>query len=146
MLPTVRRAYRNPFEELQREIDSVFNRAWMQPGNGSGGSEWQTAAYPVDIHETEDSFVVSAELPGFKREEIDVTLEQGVLTISAERQAEESKGQPHLQERRYTRVTRSFRLGQAVDEGRVNAQLEDGVLKLTLPKREEVKPRRIEVK
>lgn len=143
MLPTLRRSYRNPFEELQREIDSVFNRAWGPQGNGG---DWQTAAYPVDIRETDEHLVVEAELPGFTREQIDVTLEQGVLTITAERKSEEQPGQPHLRERQFTRVTRSFRLGQAVDEGKVNARLEHGVLTLTLPKREEVKPRRIEVK
>src|SRR5690606_7809254 len=96
--------------------------------------------------EEDDHITVEAELPGFKRDEISVTMEQGVLTIDAERKVEEKKGHPQLNERRWTRVTRSFRLGQAVDEGKVDAKLEDGVLTLTLPKREEVKPRRIEVK
>lgn len=144
MLPIVHRSFRNPFEELQNEIDQVFNRVWASTEDGG---RWTTSAsYPVDITEEDDHITVEAELPGFKRDEISVTMEQGVLTIDAERKVEEKKGHPQLNERRWTRVTRSFRLGQAVDEGKVDAKLEDGVLTLTLPKREEVKPRRIEVK
>lgn len=145
MLPTLRRNARNPFDMLQREIDDVFNRVWHHDRD----LDWNGVGhYPVDIRETDDNLIVEAEMPGFKRDEIEVTLEQGVLTIHAERNAEqdESKGQTHLHERRFSRVTRSFRLGQAVDENKVDARLEDGVLTLTLHKREEVKPRRIEVK
>ena len=143
MLPTLRRSsYRTPFAELQQEIDRAFDRAWPGEDGGNG----LTASYPVDIHEHDDHVEVEAELPGFTRDQINVTLEQGVLTITAERKPEEKKGQAQLNERRYTRVSRAFRLGQAVDEGKVQAKLHDGVLTLTLPKREEVKPRRIEVK
>ena len=145
MLPTLRRSgFVTPFEELQREIDSAFDRTWGRVENGRGSGA--LASYPVDIHEHDDHLIVEAELPGFKREEINVTLEQGVLTIHAERSAEEKPGTPHLNERRFTRVSRSFRLGQAVDEAQVDATYEDGILRLTLPKREEIKPRRIEVK
>lgn len=145
MLPTLRRSTRSPFDVLQREIDDVFNRVWQADDNGGWSG---VGSYPVDIRETDDNLVVEAEMPGFKRDEIDVTLEQGVLTINGQRkmEAEKDKGQAHLNERRFTRVTRSFRLGQAVDENNVDAKLEDGVLTLTLHKREEVKPRRIEVK
>ncbi len=143
MLPTVRRTFHSPFFDLQREIDRAFNRAW--DGGETNGADL-TASYPVDVHEQDDHMIVHAELPGFKRDEIEVTLEQGVLTITAERKPEEVSGQPHLRERRFTRVTRSFRLGQAVDEQKVDAKLEDGVLRLILPKREELKPRKIEVK
>lgn len=145
MLPTLRRQNRSigPFEELQREIDSALGRAWTAGDGDDGG----TGVYPVDIRETEDSFVVDAELPGFKREEIVVTLEQGVLTIRAERKAaaEAEKGSPQLRERRFTRVVRSFALGQAFDESKVHAKLEDGVLRLTLPKREDATPKRIAI-
>jgi HSP20 family protein len=142
MLPTTTRRTLNPFAVLQREIDDVFDRAFA----GDNGGTWAPAGYPVDIREHDDHLIVEAELPGFKRSEINVTLEQGVLTIEAVRKEEEKPGQPHLTERRFSRVTRSFRLGQAVDDGKVQAKLEDGVLTLTLPKRDEVKPRRIEVK
>lgn len=144
MLPT--RRVDSPFDVLQREIDRAFDRAWGW--SDDGGAAGRTAAYPVDIRETDEAIVVEAELPGFKKDEIEVSMEQGVLSINAQRKAaEEHKGeQEHLTERRFTRVSRSFRLPLPVDESQVNAQLDGGVLTLTLPKREEVKPRRIEVK
>ena len=139
MVPSVRR-YENPFEML-RDMDRFFNRAVNGADEGMG-----TAAYPVDIHEDENHIYVEAELPGFKREEIEVNFDQGVLTINASRQSEEQQGETHLNERRFTRVSRRFSMPNTVDTGKVQAKLEDGVLRLTLPKREEVKPRRIEVK
>lgn len=142
MLPTLRRNVRSPFDTL-REIDDAIGRAWQGDDNGGWGG---VGSYPVDIHETDDDIVVEAEMPGFKRDEIEVTLEQGVLAINASRKTSEPKGEKHLSERRFTRVTRSFRLGQAVDENSVEAKLEDGLLTLTLHKREEVKPRKITVK
>lgn len=141
MLPATRRES-TPFDLLQREIDRAFDRVWGMGGNGG----YQTAAYPVDIREDDNNIIVEAEMPGFKNEEIEVTMEQGVLTINGSRKEEEKKGDKHLTERRFTRVTRSFRLPTPVDEGKVDAHLEHGVLTLTLPKREEVKPRRIQVK
>jgi HSP20 family protein len=141
MLPTLRRIYRNPFDDFQREIDRALSTGWPV-----ADGDLATAAYPVDIHEDDDSITVEAEMPGFKRDEINVTLEQGVLSISAERETQEkSKGAQHLTERCYRRVARSFKLPVAVDESKVDAHLEDGVLTLKLAKREEVKPRRIEV-
>ncbi|MEX0885065.1 MAG: Hsp20/alpha crystallin family protein [Phycisphaeraceae bacterium] len=142
MLPMMTRRD-NPFELLQREMDRAFDRAW-------GGRELQatTAAYPVDISEDDNNIIVEAELPGFKKDEINVTMEQGVLSIAAQREAGngQDKGERHLTERQFTRVARSFRLPVAVDEANVQCKLDDGVLTVTLPKREEVKPRKIEVK
>ena len=142
MLPTTRRSAVSPFDLLHREIDRALDRAWGNGGEMLAGA----AAYPVDIHEDENNIIVEAELPGFKKDEIDVSMEQGVLTINAMRKPEERKTEHHLSERRFARVSRSFRLPIAVDENKVEAHLEHGLLTLTLPKREEVKPRRIEVK
>ena len=145
MLPMTRRGD-NPFEML-REIDRAFDWPWYLRGNGGRVTEGATAAYPVDIREDDNHVYVEAELPGFNKDEIEVTMEQGVLTINAQRKIEERKGEEqHLTERRFTRVSRSFRLPTPVDEGNIDAHLESGVLTLSLPKREEVKPRRIEVK
>jgi HSP20 family protein len=113
---------------------------------GDGGEEALVGAYPVDIREDDNNVYVDAELPGFKREQVDVTIENGILTIQAERQPDEQQGDSHLRERRYTRVARSFTLPNGVDENSVDAKLDDGVLKLTLQKSEQVKPRKIEVK
>ncbi len=143
MLPTRRTAsgiWRDPFENLHRDFDRMLSRHFADEENNLVG------AYPVDIREDEDNLYVDAELPGFGRDDVNVTIENGVLTIEAERKAEEQPGAQHLHERRYTRVARSFTLPKTVDENKVDATLADGVLKLTLHKREEVKPRKIEVK
>ncbi len=140
MLPTLRRIYRNPFDEIQNELERVVGSGWS-----NGNSELATAAYPVDIHEDADSITVEAEMPGFGKDEINVTLEQGVLSISAERKSTEAQGEKHLVERCYKRVARSFKLPIPVDESNVDAKLADGVLTLKLAKREEAKPRKIEV-
>ena len=145
MLPMTRRG-ETPFEML-RDFDRAFDWPWYMRGNGGRSTEAPTAAYPVDIREDDNHVYVEAELPGFNKDEIEVTMEQGVLTINAQRKHEERKGEEqHLTERRFTRVSRSFRLPTPVDEGNINASLDSGVLTLSLPKREEVKPRRIEVK
>ena len=143
-LPTrVARGFVDPFENLTREFD-VLNRIFNS-GQGNGA---RLAPYGVDIREDGDSLVVEAELPGFKKEEVDITLENQTLTISAEKKEEhreEKKGDYLLNERRYSRFLRSFTLPPTVDEKTVNAKLEDGVLTVSLNKREESKPRKITV-
>lgn len=91
--------------------------------------------------------MVEAELPGFKKDQIEVTVEQGVLTIEARREQakEEENGKSYLKEREYAQVRRSFRLPKAVDEQKVEAHLEDGLRRLRLTKREEARSKRIEV-
>lgn len=125
------------FDELSRAL----TKNWFDEGEATG-----LGAYPVDIHEDDDHVYVDAELPGFNKDEVEVTLENGILRINAQRKSEQQKGQPHLTERRFTRVSRAFSLPTPVEEGKVDAKLTDGVLKLTLDKREEVKPRTIQVR
>ena len=135
----------DPFESSQREFNAMLNR-FFGGREGNGGS--YLAPYGVDVREDADHIYVEAELPGFKKEEIDVTLENQQLTISAERSAQrkdDQKGQLLLHERRYTRFQRSFTLPPTVDDQSVNAKLSDGVLTITLNKREETKPRKIQV-
>ena len=146
MLPMTRRG-ESPFD-LLRDFERAFDwPTWARGGDGGQWPEQTAAAYPCDIREDDNNVIVEAELPGFKKDEVEVTMEQGVLTINAQRKHEEHKGEEqHLTERRFTRVTRSFRLPTPVDENDVKAELDNGILRLTLPKREEVKPRRIEVK
>jgi HSP20 family protein len=143
MFPTLRRGSWDPFSSLQRELNRAFDRAWPEEQGDVVG------AYPVDIRETEDRVVVEAELPGFDKKDIDITLENGVLTIQAARADKpdsENNGKRHLNERRFTRVARSFTLPQTVDEQNVEATLDGGVLTLTLNKQEQAKTRKIEVK
>src|SRR5437667_12894860 len=107
-------AVADPFEAAQREFDSVLGRLFR--GEGEGGNRW--APYAVDVREDNDHIYVDVELPGFKKEEVDITLENQTLTISAERQEkiEEKKGDYLLNERRYNRFLRSFTLPPTVDE------------------------------
>lgn len=139
MIPTTR-SFVAPLEVLQREFDRAFTRAGDMFENGF------SAAFPVDIRETADTMIVEAELPGFEKDQIDISLENRVLTITAAREEIKHEGEQHLRERRNTRVARSFRLPGTVDENSVEAALHHGVLSLTIQKREEVKPRKIEVK
>jgi len=135
----------SPLEVLDREFNRMLGRYW-----GAGAEVPSTLApYAVDVHEDADHFFVEAELPGFTKDEVDMTLEDGVLTIHAERK-EETKGdgngrQPLHIERRWTRFERSFTLPAAVNENSVRASLTDGMLTITLDKREEVKPRKIQI-
>ncbi len=128
---------------------SPVERAWdrlLSPWWGELPTESELiGAYPAEITEDEDAVYVNAEMPGFGRDEISVSCDSGVLHISAERTPEEAEGTTHLNERQYTRVERSFSLPAPVDEEKSEAKLEDGVLKLKLPKTEESKPRRIEI-
>jgi HSP20 family protein len=144
MFPTVLRRVDNRWEDpisvMQREFDRAFNRLQRYEGEGE-----LTGAYPVDIREDQDRIYVDAEMPGFTKDQVHIMLEQGVLTITGERKAEQTEGEKHLTERRFTRVSRSFNLPTTVDESKVQAKLEDGVLHLTIEKKPEVKPRRIEI-
>ncbi|MFW5681748.1 MAG: Hsp20/alpha crystallin family protein [Phycisphaeraceae bacterium] len=146
MLPTTRYAVENPFTELENRMNRLFHNLAPWAGESNGGVATDTVSYPVDIRETEDAFHVDAELPGFRRDEIDINFQDGMLSITAERKEEKTEGEQRLTERRYRRTSRHFRIPASVDSENVDARLEDGVLHLTLPKRDEVKPRKIEVK
>jgi HSP20 family protein len=138
----------DPFESMQREFDGVLGRLLTGRATPDGV---RLAPYAVDIREDGDHFYLDAELPGFKKEDVEITLENQILTISAERKIEEeskdggNKGEWLLNERRYTRFLRSFTLPPTVSDQAVNAKLESGVLTVTLKKREESKPRKISV-
>ena len=113
----------NPMEVLDREFNRMLGRYW-----GAGAEVPATLApYAVDVHEDADHFYVEAELPGFNKNEVDITLEDGVLTIHAERKEETRQDgkdrQPLHIERRWTRFERSFTLPTAVNENSVRAAL-----------------------
>ena len=119
---------------LQDEIDRLFEveRAW---------------APALDVQEDKDNFRVSVELPGLKREDIQVSLEEGALVISGERKTEtlDEGIAVHRQERYYGRFSRVLALPSAVAEDKVKAAYKDGILTVTLPKAEEAKPKTIAV-
>ena len=133
------------YDPIQREFDSMLGRFFG--GAREGGT---FAPYGVDVREDADHLYVEAELPGFKKNEVDITLENQTLTIAAERNEEQKQGAEKqgdwlLHERRHTRFLRSFTLPPTVSDQKVDAKLNDGVLKITLDKREETKPRKIQV-
>lgn len=100
----------------------------------------------VDIYETEDALTLSADMPGARAEDIETDLKDNLLTITARVGPVEDKWKPLYVEFEEGHYMRQFRLGQQIDQSRITAQLNDGVLKLTLPKAERAKARRIEVK
>jgi HSP20 family protein len=135
----------DPVRELAgMEIDRL-NRMFSDFYNDSFGRSWMPA---VDIYESDDhSLVVKAELPDVKREDINVTVENNVLTVRAERKLAETiaRDRFHRMERQYGAFSRSFTLPTSVDAGAINASYKDGVLTIRLPQREEAKPKQITI-
>ena len=128
---------------LRDEMNRLFDVSW--PSRDSGlFSGWSPL---LDVYDDKDSFVVTCELPGMKKEEIDVSLHDGVLTISGERRHERpaQEGQSFRSERYFGKFQRSITLPALVDSTKVKATYKDGILHLTLPKSEEAKPKHIEV-
>ena len=113
-----------------------------------GGRPTSAFAPAFEVKETSDTFVLKADLPGVDEKDLDVALHNGVLTVSGSRQAEERKdGESFaLYERQYGSFTRSFALPDMADGERIDAQLVNGVLTLTIAKKAEAKPRRIAIK
>lgn len=140
----------DPFRELQ-DMSERLNHMISRPALRGSGKEALTVADwipTVDISETDAEYLIKAELPEIKKEDVKVTVEDGVLTILGERRQEkEEKGKKyHRVERSYGSFVRSFTLPESVDEGAVKAEYKDGVLNLHLPKTEKVKPKTIDVK
>lgn len=139
----------DPFRELsqmQDRINRIFGDAYRGGDDDSlKRADWTPA---VDIFETsKHEIVINAELPGLKREDIDIRVENNTLTIRGERkhQAEVKQEHYHRVERAYGSFSRSFALPSTVDAEKVAANFLDGVLTITLPMREEAKPRQIQV-
>lgn len=136
-----------PFGWLDNDLDNMFE-GFLSPEHGFDETSSHDLVPAVDVSENENEFVVRAEVPGVRKEDVNVTVENGVLTISAESKSEteEKEGERVIrQERRYGKYMRSLRLGVDIDESKVKAVHKDGVLQVTLPKAEAVKPKRISV-
>ena len=135
----------NDLFATRREIDRVFDRFFGQ-ANGVVGP-WTPV---VDVRETKDAIEVVAELPGLRPDDVEVNVENNVLTIAGEKQQELTEGGPeaeyHLVERRCGRFERSFTLPRSVDAEKIGARFEHGLLTVTLPKAEAAKPRRVEIR
>jgi HSP20 family protein len=142
----------DPFQDLlaiQDEMNQLFGQAMGQRGRATGGEAGTRAWAPaLDIAERNDAYVVTVEVPGIKPEQLDITLENGALTISGERrfETETKEEQFHRIERRYGAFRRSITLPDRVKADAVEASFEDGLLQVVVPKAEEAKPKRIEVR
>ena len=141
-----------PFRELlttQDRFNQLFNQTLSQ-AFGSEGQELgsRTWAPAVDIYETEHSLVVKADLPDIKPEELDIRVENNILTIRGERKFEKKVDENNYLrvERSYGSFARSFSLASIVNTEAIQADYKDGVLTLSIPKREEAKPKQIKVR
>jgi HSP20 family protein len=160
-------------------LNRMFGGGGLAGDTSDAGPLAAIANFGVDIREDDDHVYIEADLPGFRKDEIDISIDDGVLTITAEHreeaavpageeqagaegqqqqqqqrqrqqsgqqdQQQQGKGNYLLQERRYQRFVRSFTLPPNVDDQQVQAKLENGVLKITLNKREDTKPRKVQV-
>jgi len=131
------------FSSLQDEVNRLFDFSWPVR-ESSRSSGWSPA---LDVFDDKDSLVVKVELPGLKKEEINISLHEGVLTVSGERKRESEKkeGESFRSERYFGKFQRSVTLPAAVDSSKVSASYKDGVLSVELPKAEEAKPKQIAV-
>ena len=126
------------------QLDRLFQHPFSLFDNGLTSTVQGPAC---TVYETQDEYVFQAELPGWTREQVSINFENQTLTLSGNRELPNGDGrQYHRVEGFYGQFTRSFTVPGVVDAGRVTAEMKEGVLVIHLPKREEAKPRRIEVK
>lgn len=158
MLERIRRRSSNlpaVWSEPFRDMERFFNDDFFAPfslmdrwtARPFGDERWMPA---MDVREDDDAYNVAVELPGLSKKDVEVTVENNVLTVSGERrwekeEGDEKKGRFHRVERAYGTFTRSFTLPRTVKADTVKAEFKDGVLNLTLPKAEEAKPQQIDI-
>jgi HSP20 family protein len=136
------------FGDVDRLFDDFFGRGWMRPfGWGRPLAEMAALAPSVDVIDREDEVVVRAEVPGFRKEDIDVSVSGTMLTIKGESKTEEKeeKGDYYRCEISRGAFARTLALPAEVDESKARAEMKDGMLELTLPKLEKSKRRRITI-
>ena len=130
---------------LRRRVDRLFEQ--VLPEGRAPGLAPRPWAPPVEIVETDEAIVVSVEVPGMRQEEIEVELTSDALAISGERKIQSGEGRQdwHVLERPYGPFSRSFTFAVPIDEEGVCASYESGVLRITVPKAEEAKPKQIKI-
>jgi HSP20 family protein len=135
----------DPFRELTA-LQSEVNRLFSRVGDGQT-TERQSWTPSIDVVEADDSIKLKAELAGMNPNDINIEVQDNVLTVSGERRFEEEVKEDRYYriERRYGSFTRSIALPQAIDENKIEAKYEDGVLEVTVPKAEIAKPKKITV-
>jgi len=140
----------DPFREmvsLREAMNSLLQESFVRPGNLPGPGGLQGATLPLDVHETENDYVIQASLPGIKPDDVQITVHGDTVIIRGESKAdEEKKGQTwHLRERRFGSFQRAVSLPGPVEVDKAQARHEHGVLTLTIPKAEAAKPKQIKV-
>lgn len=136
---------RNPWRELDQltnRLSRVFSDEFPTPASDG---DWLPA---VNVEESQEELILTAELPGMRREDIEIELENNVLTIRGQRQEERTEGEErryHLWERRYGSFQRSFTLPRTVNGKQISAEYENGLLRVRMPKAPEARGRRIEI-
>jgi len=136
----------NQSQRMERLFDEMMGRGlWRGSEERPLRGSWVPA---INILERQDSMVITADLPGLKAEDVEVTVEEGTLSIRGERKLEEaSEGETyHRVERLYGMFERTFTLPNSIDVDKIEARFSDGEMVLTLPKREESKPRSVKIK
>jgi HSP20 family protein len=144
-----------PFRDLvslQERMNRLFDESYRSRGGAAAGQddEWALGgswAPAVDIYEREGNIVLKAEIPGVDPKNVDIRVENNTLTLRGERKLDDEikRDSYHRVERSYGAFTRSFTLPNVVDQEKIKAEYKDGVLHLTLPKREEAKPKQISI-
>lgn len=135
---------RNPYTDLANSIEKMFYDGFVRRVDDTPVSAWTP---DVDVIEEEGAYVVKADIPGIAKEDVHVEVENGMLTIRGEKKEEkEEKGKTfYRQERVYGSFSRSFHLPETADVDAIKAVHKDGLLELTIPKKEETKPKKIDI-
>lgn len=139
----------NSVWDFMSEVEKAFDDLWRTPKTTTlyGQSDFAGFTPAVDVHETSDFYLVSVDVPGIAQKDIQVSLANGRLTVTGERKQEERKEDKMFKryERSYGKFQRSFQLPQDIDENKVQARTENGVLEIMIPKSEVAKPRSIHI-
>lgn len=139
--------FTTPVFGLRREIDKLFEDTFGNAGLPTlGTSAWMPA---VDVKETNDALLFDLEMPGVSEDKLEITCQGGVLAIAGEKASEKKEGTEgkwHIVERTFGSFRRSFQLPTNVQEDKIDAVLTDGVLHVRVPKMEQPKPKKIEVR
>ena len=143
-----RRGFYDPLSEVNRMVDDMFGNLMRRPGGQQGAQQLAEWAPAIDVVTKDSDLVIRAELPGVKQEDVDITLENNVLTISGERKAEqeEERGGYHVRERRYGSFSRSLALPEGLDESKIHARYDNGVWEVPVEGAAAVQePKRIQI-
>ena len=133
-----------PVFSLRREIDRLFDDAFGGPASRNG-TVW---APPVDVRESQNELTLALEVPGVSPDQIELTIDNGILTVKGEKREERKEGdegQYHMLERTYGTFTRSFQLPKSLDESKIEAKHEHGILTIRIPKAALPQPKKIAI-